>query len=55
VHRPVIRLLIGNEAYQSLTLERLADHIADFSLAALGYGPAVTGLAGPTALEETAS
>ena len=34
---------------------RLADHIADFSLAALGYGPPITGLAGPTALEETAS
>lgn len=55
VHRPVIRLLIGEEAYRGLTLERLAEHIADFSLAALGRGAAVVEQASPTALEETAS
>lgn len=36
VHQPIIRLLIGNEAYQQLTVDALADHVTRFSLAALG-------------------
>ncbi len=39
VHQPIIRLLIGEEAYQQLTVEKLAGHVADFSLAALGFAP----------------
>lgn len=39
VHQPIIRLLIGDEAYNHLTVEKLATHIADFSLAALGFAP----------------
>lgn len=41
VHQPIIRLLIGEEAYNQLTEEKLAAHIADFSLAALGLAPPV--------------
>jgi AcrR family transcriptional regulator len=37
-HQPVARILMGDEAYQSLTLEDLADHIARFCLAAIGQG-----------------
>jgi AcrR family transcriptional regulator len=55
VNRPIIRLLIGDEAYRSLTIDRLAEHIADFSLAALGFRAPLREEAGPTALEETAS
>lgn len=41
VHQPIIRLLIGDAAYNQLTVEKLAAHIADFSLAALGLAPAL--------------
>ncbi len=41
VNRPIIRLLIGDEAHQALTIEQLASHIARFSLAALGMAPPV--------------
>jgi hypothetical protein len=41
VHQPIIRLLIGDEAFNRLTEEKLAAHIADFSLAALGLVPPV--------------
>lgn len=36
VHQPVIRLLIGDDEYNRLSVEQLANHIADFSLAAMG-------------------
>jgi len=39
VHQPIIRLLIGDDAYSQLTVEKLAAHIADFTLAALGLAP----------------
>jgi AcrR family transcriptional regulator len=45
VHQPVVRLLMGDEAYQALSLDVLTDHITRFSLAAMGRGPAVTPLA----------
>ena len=35
-HRPVIRLLIGEDAYQQLDSDTLADHITRFTLRALG-------------------
>jgi TetR/AcrR family transcriptional regulator, regulator of cefoperazone and chloramphenicol sensitivity len=42
VHQPVVRLLMGPEAFDSLSLEELTDHITRFCLAAIGQGPAVT-------------
>jgi TetR/AcrR family transcriptional regulator, regulator of cefoperazone and chloramphenicol sensitivity len=36
--RPIIAELVGEEEYRSFTPERLAEHIAEFSLAALGLG-----------------
>jgi AcrR family transcriptional regulator len=41
VHRPVVRLLMGDAGYRALDLDDLADHITRFSLAALGRGPAI--------------
>lgn len=35
VHRPIAVLLVGEEEYGGFTVDRLADHIAAFSLAAL--------------------
>lgn len=40
IHQPIIRLLIGNEAYDKLTVQTLADQITNFSLAGMGVGPA---------------
>lgn len=37
VHKPVAKLLVGEPTYEAYTVERLADHIARYSLAALGY------------------
>ena len=51
VHRPIVKLLAGDELYESFTVARLADHVARFSLAALGCGPPV-GV--PTAWENPA-
>jgi TetR/AcrR family transcriptional regulator, regulator of cefoperazone and chloramphenicol sensitivity len=42
VHQPVVRFLMGQEAFDSLTLDMLTDHITRFCLAAIGQGPAVT-------------
>jgi hypothetical protein len=42
VHRPIAELLMGRDEYGALSLNKLADHIADFSLAALGYGKPLT-------------
>ena len=38
VHQPIAELLMGRDAYAALSIDKLADHIADFTLAALGYG-----------------
>jgi hypothetical protein len=38
VHRPIAERLVGVDQYRQFTIDRLADHIATFSLAALGYG-----------------
>jgi len=37
VHKPIAEQLIGIEEYRQLSIDRLASHIANFSLAALGY------------------
>jgi AcrR family transcriptional regulator len=37
--RPVIKLLVGEEEFQTYDARRLAEHIAHFSLAALGLEP----------------
>jgi len=41
VHQPIIRLLIGDAEYNTLSVKKLADHITDFSLAAMGLGPSM--------------
>ncbi len=41
VHRPVAELLVGREEYSKFTLQLLADHITQFSLAAIGQGEPV--------------
>jgi AcrR family transcriptional regulator len=41
--QPIVSLLVGEEEYRSYDAERLADHIIDFSLAALGLRPALGG------------
>jgi hypothetical protein len=38
VHEPIASRLMGAESYDQLTIDDLADHIARFSLAALGCG-----------------
>lgn len=52
VHQPVIRLLIGNDEYEKLSVKRLADHITDFSLAAMGLGPTMRQAASEAATQE---
>lgn len=42
INQPVVRLLVGEEGFQALTLDVLTDHITRFCLAAIGKGPAVT-------------
>lgn len=39
VHRPIIRELIGADDHQRHSIDLLADHIANFSLSALGHPP----------------
>jgi TetR/AcrR family transcriptional regulator, regulator of cefoperazone and chloramphenicol sensitivity len=39
--RPIAERLIGAEAFAAMDLDYLADHIATFSLAALGLGPPI--------------
>jgi TetR/AcrR family transcriptional regulator, regulator of cefoperazone and chloramphenicol sensitivity len=43
LHRPVAALLVGEEMWRGFDVARVADHIARFTLAALGLGPAVVG------------
>jgi TetR/AcrR family transcriptional regulator, regulator of cefoperazone and chloramphenicol sensitivity len=38
---PIAERLIGKQAFSELDLDYLADHVASFSLAALGLGPAI--------------
>ncbi|WP_428303587.1 CerR family C-terminal domain-containing protein [Lacipirellula sp.] len=38
LQQPVIRVLMGEEGFQSLNVDVLTDHITRFCLAALGYG-----------------
>jgi AcrR family transcriptional regulator len=38
VHQPIAELLMGRDDYAALSIDKLANHIADFALAALGYG-----------------
>ena len=44
VHQPIIRLLIGEADYGKLSVQKLADHITDFSLAGMGLAPALAAL-----------
>lgn len=37
INQPIAERLMGEENYKQLTIDRLTDHIARFSLAALGY------------------
>lgn len=41
VNQPIIRLLVGSQAYADLTVDTLASHVTQFSLAAMGYLPPV--------------
>ncbi|MDR3617855.1 MAG: CerR family C-terminal domain-containing protein [Paludisphaera borealis] len=50
--RRVMERLIGDDRYQALTASYLADHIAEFTLAALGLGPPA---ASPIAVAEVRS
>lgn len=38
-HRPIIRLLIGEDSYQHFDADTLAEHITQFTLRALGVAP----------------
>jgi hypothetical protein len=46
VARTITERLIGTEAYESLDLDYLTDHISSFCLAALGLAPPVGGAGG---------
>ncbi|MBX7168904.1 MAG: CerR family C-terminal domain-containing protein [Pirellulales bacterium] len=39
VQQPIAEQLYGQDAYRELSIEKLANHIADFTLAALGLAP----------------
>lgn len=55
INQPIIRLLMGDEGFRSLTLETLTDHITRFSLAAVGCGPPVGDAPAPLASDSTAA
>jgi AcrR family transcriptional regulator len=42
LQQPVIRILMGDEGFESLTVDALTDHISRFCLAALGHGEPLT-------------
>ncbi len=42
VHRPIAELLVGTEMYSHFNIVAIAEHITQFSLAALGQGAALT-------------
>jgi AcrR family transcriptional regulator len=41
INQPVVRLLMGEQEFESLTLDVLTDHITRFTLAALGLAPPI--------------
>ncbi len=53
IHQPVVRLLMGQEGFDSLTVDLLTDHITRYSLAAIGKGPPVSPDGGPPGAEGT--
>lgn len=42
VHQPVVRILMGPDSFESLSVDMLTDHISRYCLAAIGQGPPVT-------------
>ena len=42
LQQPVMRILMGDDGYESLTVDEITDHIARFCLAALGHGEPLT-------------
>lgn len=42
IHRPVIELLLGKDEFSKLNIDLLAEHISNFTLAALGRGAPIT-------------
>jgi hypothetical protein len=43
IHQPIVSRLMGDEAFQQLTVDELSEHITAFSLAALDHpGPYIT-------------
>ncbi|HET6423881.1 MAG TPA: CerR family C-terminal domain-containing protein [Planctomycetaceae bacterium] len=48
VHQPIIRLLIGHVGIEPIPLDQLADHVARFTLAAIGAGPSVIATGSPS-------
>lgn len=42
IHQPIIKLLIGEDAHRQLTVEKLTDHITEFSLAAMNIRKATS-------------
>jgi AcrR family transcriptional regulator len=46
-NRAVAAVLMGEENFRRLTADQLAEHVAAFTLAALGYGPPVPMFASP--------
>jgi AcrR family transcriptional regulator len=42
LQQPVIRILMGDEGFEALTVDGLTDHISRFTLAALGHGDPIT-------------
>ena len=42
LNQSIVRLLMGQEGFESLTLDVLTDHITRYCLAAIGQGPPVT-------------
>ncbi len=45
IQATITKLIVGEEEYRSYTVQRLAEHIARFSLAALGHGSFAAGVA----------
>lgn len=54
VHQPIIRLLVGPEAYEQMTVSVLTEHVTSFSLAALGRTAPLASPMESTVLEDLA-
>jgi AcrR family transcriptional regulator len=48
-HQPIIRVLMQSRDGEALPLDQLADHVTQFTLAAIGAGPAVVAAGGSLA------